>query len=113
MTPTQKSLKRLRAAGWHCEVVEHWVMWPKPGHRKDLFGWADIIAVNHNHVMLVQTTARSGVSARIKKIVGCPVARLWLSSPHRHAVVHGWKKGDREPRIEMITTEMLQQEQSQ
>ena len=42
--------------------------------------------------MLVQTTAASCVSARVQKILENPIARLWLESPTRSIVVHGWRK---------------------
>ena len=41
----QRSLSKLREEGWFCEITEHFVPWPAPGHRKDLFGFSDIIAV--------------------------------------------------------------------
>lgn len=90
MTPTQRSLKLLRAAGYLCAVVEHWNAWRKI--RQDLFGFADILAVRGNETLLVQTTSGSNVSARLAKIRSSQAADLWLSSPTRAIRVHGWAK---------------------
>lgn len=61
MTPTERTLAELRARGVFvrkskteglvigpdgvCEVVERWVPMPPPGHRKDLFGFCDLLVV--------------------------------------------------------------------
>lgn len=65
MTPTQRSLKFLREQGYLAWVVEHWDSFSR--RRKDLWGWADILAIRKNEVLAVQVTS-TGVSARIKKI---------------------------------------------
>ena len=53
--PTQRSLTHLRAAGYHCEIVEQFVRFPS-GHRKDLWGWCDIIVVRPGEVWQQTTT---------------------------------------------------------
>jgi hypothetical protein len=66
MTPTQRTLKKLRDDGWIAEVVERWV--PGANIRKDLFGWIDIMALRDGQTLAVQCTSYSNMSARVKKI---------------------------------------------
>ena len=66
MTPTQRSLAALRELGYLVEVVEKWNSFTRT--RKDLWGWADLLAVRRGEVLAVQVTA-TGVSSRIKKIM--------------------------------------------
>jgi len=66
MTPTQRSLKALRELGYLVEVVEKWNSFTRT--RKDLWGWADLLAIRRGEVLAVQVTA-TGVSSRIKKIM--------------------------------------------
>lgn len=90
MSPTQRSLKLMRAEGWFCEVVEHWNHWVH--RRQDLFGYADLLCLKDNDTITVQTTSGSNVSARLTKIAACPGALVWLQSPTRRIEVHGWRK---------------------
>jgi hypothetical protein len=89
-SPTQRSLKKLRADGYMVEVVEKWNSFTRS--RKDLFGFGDLLCVRGNEVLLVQTTSGSNVSARIEKIRSLQSHELWLASPNRRIVVHGWRK---------------------
>ena len=66
MTPTQRSMKALRELGYLVEVVEKWNSFTRT--RKDLWGWADLLAIRRGEVLAVQVTA-TGVSSRIKKIM--------------------------------------------
>lgn len=93
---TQLSLKTLRKDGWSVvEKVETWVPFPPPGHRKDLFGLFDIIAVGPDSVIGVQATSKAHVSARLKKMRQNPTLEHWLASPSRRAEVWGWFKEGR------------------
>ena len=90
MTPTQRSLAHLRAAGWQVAIVEHWN--PFARIRQDLFGVLDLLAVRDGVTLGVQTTSGSNVSARVRKIAESetvPALRKagWLLH------VHGWRKG--------------------
>jgi hypothetical protein len=89
MTPTQRSLAHLRAAGWQVAIVEHWN--PFARIRQDLFGVLDLLAVRDGVTLGVQTTSGSNVSVRVKKIAESetvPALREagWLLH------VHGWRK---------------------
>lgn len=66
MTPTQRSMKALKELGYLVEVVEKWNSFTRT--RKDLWGWADLLAIRRGEVLAVQVTA-TGVSSRIKKIM--------------------------------------------
>lgn len=66
MTPTQRSMAALRELGYLVEVVEKWNSFTRT--RKDLWGWADLLAIRRGEVLAVQVTS-TGVSSRIKKIM--------------------------------------------
>ena len=93
MSPTVRSLQKLRAEGWTAEKVERpWNPYTK--RTQDLFGFADIIAFNGLETILVQTTSGDGgnLSARVKKILASDIARTWIVSDFRRIVCHGWAK---------------------
>lgn len=88
ISPTKKSLKKLRDDGYICEITEHWNPFAKV--RKDLFGFIDILAIKDEEVLAVQTTSYSNISARIEKIsnhenIGFIRKAGWK------ILVHGWK----------------------
>jgi hypothetical protein len=88
-SPTQRSLEKLRQDGYVCQIVEKWN--PHARIRQDLFGIGDILAIRDTETLLVQTTSRGNVNARIRKIE---------ESEHLPAIfkagwkieVHGWGK---------------------
>jgi hypothetical protein len=88
-SPTQRSLKVMREAGFHCEIVEHFNSFTK--QRKDLLGFADLLCLKPGEPpTLVQVTA-AGSAARVKKILAEPRAKLALECGFR-ILVHGWRK---------------------
>lgn len=89
-SPTQRSLKKLRSEGWHVAVVERWNQWAKC--RQDLFGFIDLLALKDDLTLAVQTTSGAHVAARLEKMKGIPTVALWLKSPTRLLVIHGWRK---------------------
>ncbi len=91
-SPTQRTLKKWRDAGYQCAVVEYWNSFTK--RRKDMFGLFDIVAVGNAEVVFIQTTSRDNIAARIWKvedpknnelIAACREANVRL-------IVEGWKK---------------------
>jgi hypothetical protein len=66
-SPTQRSKKALEKDGWLVAIVEHFNQWAKV--RIDLYGFVDLLAIRENEILAVQTTSRSNMSARIKKIL--------------------------------------------
>ena len=90
ISPTQRSLALLREQGWLCAIVEKFVRFPPPGHRVDLWGIGDILAVRPGETLLVQCTT-TGVSERLKKIEENPLTLKILAVPWR-IEVWGWRK---------------------
>ena len=88
-SPTQLSLKKLKADGYVCQITERWNAFAKI--RVDLFGFVDVLAIKENETLAVQTTSYSNISARVKKIsdhdnVGAVRKAGWKIH------VHGWHK---------------------
>ncbi len=104
MSPTARSLKYLREAGWIVQIVEKWV--PQAKRRIDLFGIGDLLAIKRGESpLLIQCTSTSNVSARVNKSVSSVTLGVWLGSGGRF-VVHGWsKKGKRGERKLWTLTE--------
>jgi hypothetical protein len=89
MSPTQRTLRLLRAEGWAAEVVERWL--PGANVRRDLFGCVDVVAVRPGQVLGVQCCTAGDVSKRLDKARACPGLRDWLASGAVFAV-WGWSK---------------------
>jgi hypothetical protein len=89
MSPTQLSKKHLTEQGYLPWITEHWNSFAKI--RQDLFGFIDIIAVKEGSILGVQTTSKSNLSARVKKIKESEYLPIILSSGMR-VIVHGWSK---------------------
>ena len=93
MSPTQRSLAKLRAEGWLPEVVEKWI--PGANIRKDLFGFIDLLAIREGETLAVQATSYSNVSARVAKIAESDNIAAVRAAGWR-VEVWGWhKKGAR------------------
>ena len=89
MTPTARTLKVLKAAGWLCGKVESWNPWCKMRH--DLYGMFDYLALKPGELVGVQITSGSNHAARIKKLLANPALSMWLSTGQR-AEVRSWSK---------------------
>jgi len=91
-SPTQRSLKKLRAEGWTAEVVER--RNPRLPITHDLFGFIDILAIREGETLAVQTTSGSNVSSRVRKIADAEhLAAVRSAGWCIH--VHGWRKNAR------------------
>ena len=98
MSPTQRSLKKLRDSGFVARVVEHWN--PHARIRQDCWG-ADILAfwpgtstpvdpaMWHNRPILVQTTTAGNASKRVAKVLAIPEAAAWVRQGNGF-VIHSW-----------------------
>ncbi len=64
MSPTQRTLARLRKDGWMAAVVEKWN--PHARIRQDLFGFIDIVAVKDG-TLAIQATSIPNMRAREAK----------------------------------------------
>lgn len=91
MSPTQRSLAYLRAAGWYVCIVEKWV--PQARRRIDAYGWGDLLAVHPAHpgAVLIQVTTGSHAANRAAKARGNPALVAWLTAGN-HLKVYGWRK---------------------
>lgn len=80
----------MRECGWTAEVVERFNYFAKV--RQDAFGFGDLLCFHPQLKMiaLVQTTSRSNISSRRRKIVKCKEAREWKESGGS-IILHGWK----------------------
>lgn len=88
MSPTQRSLKKLKADGYRAQVVEKWNPWSKT--RKDLFDIVDILAMKEGCPLLaIQCTTTANLSARIAKAPES--VRVWLSTGNA-LEFWGWRK---------------------
>jgi hypothetical protein len=88
MTPTQRSLAALRELGYLVEVVEKWNSFTRT--RKDLWGWADLLAIRRGEVLAVQVTSE-GVANRVKKVTDSETIGRVREAGVR-VEVHGWRK---------------------
>lgn len=87
-SPTQRSLKHMRALGYVCDIVERRV--PFQFVTKDLFGFIDILCVKGEEIIGVQTTSGDNVAARVTKITE---HENWpLVCKAIRVIVHGWRK---------------------
>jgi hypothetical protein len=92
MSPTQLSLRELRKEYDLVQVVEYWNSFTRRRH--DLFGCWDIMAVGDGDVCLVQTTTKSNISARVRKISDNECLPV-LRDAGVTLIVHGWYKDGR------------------
>lgn len=77
MSPTARTLKALRDAGWTAGVVERFNHNTRRKH--DLFGCIDIVAVKDHLTLGVQATSGSNAAARLKKMPATDAA-AWLGA---------------------------------
>lgn len=89
MSPTQRTLKRLREAGYLAAVVEHWN--PFAHIRQDLFGFIDVLAVREGEVLAVQACAGTDAAKRVRKIAD----HTNIGAVRKAGIrieVHAWRK---------------------
>jgi carbonic anhydrase len=89
VSPTQRTLEKLRDAGYLAQVVERWN--PHAKVRNDLFGFIDVLAIRDGEILGVQATSRDNVSKRVSKIAEHPNVAAVRKAGIR-IVVHGWSK---------------------
>ena len=90
MTPTARSLAKLRKEGFLACVVERWI--PGANIRRDMFGFADIVAIKPGcGIFAVQVTSMTNKASRLAKVTSSEEAARWLESGGR-ILVHGWRK---------------------
>jgi hypothetical protein len=89
MSPTARTLRHLREHSIAAQVVERWCAYSK--RRIDLFGCIDIVALDSQFpgVLGIQATTVTNQTARMKKILETPEAKVWMSCGNR-LEVWGW-----------------------
>ena len=81
----QRSLSKLRAEGYRCYIVE----FHSHGYKHDLFGFADILCLREDEILVVQTTSRPNILARVHKITESDELP-YVRKAGIGIVVHGW-----------------------
>lgn len=89
MSPTQLSLRHLRAEGYVAAVVEKWNTHVRI--RQDLFGFIDIIAIKPGETLAVQCTSDHNVPAHAKKMGEAELLPVVLDAGWK-VTLHGWAK---------------------
>ena len=89
LSPTELTLREMRGREYFCWIVEHWNSFMHK--RQDLWGIVDVLCLGENEVIGVQTTSRSNMSARIKKIADHE-STPFIRKAGVRLLVHGWAK---------------------
>jgi hypothetical protein len=113
MSPTARSLKKLRKEGWTASVVEKWI--PQVKRRRDCFGF-DVLAARpamrypatvdggwaqSGGVLGVQATSAANHSSRKAKLLKNAEAANWVAAGGR-LEVWSWRKSSRAQRPQWI-----------
>lgn len=117
MTPTQRSLKKLREEGFTVDSVERWI--PGANIRKDFLGFSDLIAIQDGFgIIAVQVTVDDRRAEHRDKILGETNALRWLTAGGRIWLETWGLHGPRGKRKlwarhrEEITTEQFNQQEA-
>lgn len=94
ISPTARSLALLRSRGALCAVVEKWNSHAKV--RQDLFGFADILAINppETGCTAIQACITRDIGKRTRKLTTAPVVAkvdAWIRAGNR-VYIWGWAK---------------------
>lgn len=88
-SPTQRTLKHYRELGFDCWVVEKWN--PHAKVRQDLFNFIDIVAMDGDRIIGIQSTSYSNHATRRNKILENKYAQVWYRSGGE-IIVSSWRK---------------------
>ena len=92
---TSRTLEFIRSQGWIADKVEQFNPYAgKFGQRKDMFGFADIVAMGENSIIAIQSCGQS-FAEHDRKITQdetvAPLALKWIESGGRLLLI-GWRK---------------------
>ena len=88
---TSRTLEYLRSMGWVCDKVEQWNPYAgRFGTRKDMFGFADIVALGEGTIISIQSCGQA-FSEHDRKILDSSHALKWLQCGGRILLI-GWRK---------------------
>jgi len=94
MSPTQRTLKRLREEGYKAWVVERWLAYAgKFGKRQDLFGIIDVLAISSDAIIGVQACSGS-FTEHYRKLTEEKNQESydWILCPNRYLEIWSWRK---------------------
>lgn len=90
ISPTMRTLAKLRADGWTCAIVERWN--PHAMIRQDLYGFCDILAVKSGAgTLAVQACVGASLAARRTKLHAEPRVRTCIEAGWR-VELWAWRK---------------------
>ena len=92
---TSRTLDYLRQQGWSADKVEQFTAYAgKHGQRKDMFGFADIVALGEGSIIAVQSCGQA-FAEHHRKITEdervAPNALLWVQNGGKLILI-GWRK---------------------
>ena len=88
---TSKTLEYIRSQGWIADKVEQFNPYAgKFGQRKDMFGFADIVALGENSIIAMQSCGQA-FAEHDRKILDCVPAMRWMECGGRIMLI-GWRK---------------------
>ena len=92
---TSRTLEYIRSQGWQADKVEQFNPYAgKHGKRKDMFGFADIVAMGEKAIIAIQSCGQS-FAAHNRKILEdekvAPNAMKWIENGGRLMLI-GWRK---------------------
>lgn len=91
MSNTSRTLEYIRQRGWIADKVEQFNPYAgKFGKRKDMFNFADIVALGEGHIWAIQSCGQS-FAEHLRKILEEPNALKWLECSGRILLI-GWRK---------------------
>jgi len=88
----ERTLDWLRKAGYTVAKTEHWNHYARI--RQDLFGFIDVLAVNHVHLLALQVSHEDRHADHVKKVMTTPVAKELCY----YMDIEVWSWGKRGPR---------------
>lgn len=89
MSPTARTMQKLRDDGWICQVVETFNRFGRV--RQDLFGVIDIVAIRPGRTLGVQACTGTDYARRVKKCKDGPGATAWIAAGNE-LEVWAWRK---------------------
>ena len=96
MTPSQRHQSWLRERGYKVGLVERFIHPTKHstvGHRQDLFGCIDMLALKEGEILAVQSTGQdwAGHWKKLTEGSGRAGVELWLATGQPFLLI-GWRK---------------------
>lgn len=93
---TSRTLEYIRSQGWTADKVEQFNPYAgKHGKRKDMFGFADIVAIGENTTIAIQSCGQA-FAEHDRKIREdpevAPNALKWIKVPSNRIMLIGWRK---------------------